>query len=453
MVRSTGRINSKRSTPCSSSRSATESKVEATTLSDPTPTRWSGAEHSSFPEALLRPFVDLRPCERGPLCAQGIEQYWLAFTDTRRPRFVLQRTLPRRFRAQLLSELGLPQYQVEDLRDVPEALRSARWNSVCEALDHWPQLTTDQQCRLVLVFHALCFYSLISSLIPDMTEREITADPDCTELAYRRASARYVLGFPDRVADYGNADLSELERIVTTAPHDHPVALNGTLKVLVHKAKIGAPVKELVAWRARAERILSTALAKSDNFTCALLQSRFYRAASFVPHRHGDRAEVVRTMDLAEREALAMAPADEAQRLLKLENLHPVIESRTKEALWLGDLNLALARAERLIDLDPYDSRVWLELGQVRLERKEYALAAEAYAAAAALGPPSSAIGRHMAGLCFRNLGQPMLAAFFFQAAIDIDSKAISPHDEIQRLPDLPAFVALKDWSLRSFEA
>src|SRR5215471_14520852 len=236
MVRSTGRINSKRSTPCSSSRSATESKVEATTLSDPTPTRWSGAEHSSFPEALLRPFVDLRPCERGPLCAQGIEQYWLAFTDTRRPRFVLQRTLPRRFRAQLLSELGLPQYQVEDPRDVPEALRSARWNSVCEALDHWPQLTTDQQCRLVLVFHALCFYSLISSLIPDMTEREITADPDCTELAYRRASARYVLGFPDRVADYGNADLSELERIVTTAPHDHPVALNGTLKVLVHKA-------------------------------------------------------------------------------------------------------------------------------------------------------------------------------------------------------------------------
>jgi tetratricopeptide (TPR) repeat protein len=157
-------------------------------------------------------------------------------------------------------------------------------------------------------------------------------------------------------------------------------------------------------------------------------------------------------MDLAEQHARAMVPADEAQQLLYLENLHPVLESRAKEALWLGDLDLALDRALRVVDVDAYDSRVWLELGQIRLRRHEPALAAEAYAVAAALGPPASAIARHMVGLCFRDLAQPHLAAFFFKAALDVDPRAISPHEEIQALPDVPALTALKEWSLETFE-
>ena len=44
-----------------------------------------------------------------------------------------------------------------------------------------------------------------------------------------------------------------------------------------------------------------------------------------------------------------------------------------------------------------------------------------------------------------------MLAAFFFKAAFEIDPLAISPHEQIQALPDLPVLAALKDWSLRSF--
>ena len=58
-----------------------------------------------------------------------------------------------------------------------------------------------------------------------------------------------------------------------------------------------------------------------------------------------------------------------------------------------------------------------------------------------------------MAGLCFRHLGQPLLAAFFFKAAVEIDTSAISSHDEIQGLPPVPVLAALKEWSLRSFEA
>jgi hypothetical protein len=157
-------------------------------------------------------------------------------------------------------------------------------------------------------------------------------------------------------------------------------------------------------------------------------------------------------MDLAERHARAMVAASDAQCLIRLENLYPVLESRTKEALWLGDLELALARAESLVDLDPYDSRAWLELGEVRLRRQEFALAAEAYATAATLGHPSRAVGLHMAGRCFDRLDQPLLAGFFFKASVEADAQAISPHDEIQRLPDVPVLRPLKDWSLQCFE-
>jgi tetratricopeptide (TPR) repeat protein len=246
--------------------------------------------------------------------------------------------------------------------------------------------------------------------------------------------------------------MSEFERIVVTAPQDEPTALNAALKLLVHKAKVGASVKELVNWRARTERILETVVARAEEFSRNLLLSRFHRAASFLPQCYGNRAEVVRSMDLAERYALAMVPTDDRQKLLFLENLHPVMESRTKEALWLGDLDLALSRALRVVDIDPYDSKTWLELGQVRLRRNESLQAAEAYAMAAILGPPASAIARHMAGHCFRDLGQPMLAAFLFASALEVDPRAISPHDQIQALPDLPALAVLKEWGLRSFE-
>jgi tetratricopeptide (TPR) repeat protein len=406
----------------------------------------------SVAEALLRPFVDLNPCERGPLCARGMEQYWIAFTDTHRPRFALQRILPSTFRAQFLEEAGLPAYHVEDPREVPAAIQSSRWRLMCEALNHWPELTTDQQCRLVLLLHGLCFYSLLSNQVHEGHEAEIISQPDQTELAYRRASARYTLGTPDRVADYGAADLSQLERIAIIASPHPAIALNAALKLLVHRAKVGSPVEEMIHWRSRAEQSIEALASTHDEFNFALLLSRFYRAAAFIPQRLGDRTEVVRMMDLAERFALAVVPVNEAQELLRLENLHPLMQSRTKEALWLGDFDLALTRAQYVINVDPYDSRTWLELGQVRLQRKEYAAAAEAYAAGAMLGPPASAIGRHMAGVCFRHLGQPLLAAFFFQGALEVDPRGISPHNEIQDLPDLPALAPLKDWSLRSFE-
>ena len=302
--------------------------------------------------ALLRPFIDLEPCRRGPHYARGLEQYWLAFVDTRRPRFVPQRILPGTFRTLFLQETGLQLYDVDDPRQLPPQLRSARWQAMCEALDAWPDLTTDRQCRLVLLLHALCFYRLIANRV-DLLDARIGSGEDSWELVYWGASAHYLLGLPDRVADYVAADLSAFERIVSAAPPHEPAAFNAALKIFTHKAKVGAPADDVALWGARSERILDAVIDKSDAFTRALLVSRFYRASAFVPQRNGDRREVVRLMDLAEQHAHAMVPVDPAQEFLYLENLHPVLQSRAKEALWLGDLDLALKRALESLNSTP----------------------------------------------------------------------------------------------------
>jgi tetratricopeptide (TPR) repeat protein len=400
-----------------------------------------------FATWLLRPYLDLGPLVVGPLYARGIEEYWRAFEDPQAPPFALQRTLLPAFRSQLIGEAGRPEYAVGDPRQLPEPLWTERWRILCDALDHWGDLAGGRRRRLMMLLHSLCIYEPVLALVPASSPRAVANDADAIELTYWRASAHYVAGIPNRVSDYAAADMSVFEAIVADAPHAVPAAFNAAVKVFVHKSKVGASLAELTRWRRRVERVHADTVNRVDDFTAGLLTSRFYRAMGFLPQHRGDRAEVVRLMDLAERHARAMKPATSAQELLYLENLHPVMESRTKEALWLGDRDLALARTLEVVELDPYDSKAWVELGQVRMLRKEWAHAAQAYLVSATLGPPASAIGRHMAGVCFRECGQDLLAAFFFKDALEIDPLGISPRDEIHRLPDTAVLGALKEWS------
>jgi tetratricopeptide (TPR) repeat protein len=404
-----------------------------------------------LPAWLLRPYIDLGPCVMGPLYARGIDEYWRAFSDPAAPPFNLQRTLPPVFRTQLLTESGQRDFLVSDPRELPPCLRSDRWSVICDALDEWGNLPPPRKRALVLLLQALCLYEPVLRLIPEFNGRPESDDPVEIELSYWRASARYVLAAPSRISDYREADVSLFEAIAVDAPHAFPAAFNSAVKLVAHKAKTGASVRDLVKWRGRLERLLADALNGVDRFTQDLLTSRFYRVVAFLPQRRRNRAEVVRVMDLAERHARRMKPCTAAQELIYLENLHPVMESRTKEALWLGNRALALKRSRQVVRLDPYDSKAWVELGQVHMARKEWEQAAEAYIAAAMLGPPASAIGRHMAGVCFRKCGLDRLAGFLFKDTLEIDALGISPHDEIRRLPNTAIFAPLKAWSLRAF--
>jgi tetratricopeptide (TPR) repeat protein len=380
-----------------------------------------------------------------------VEEAWRAFAVPGTASFTAQRALPRGFRAQLAEEAGGAPYLLSDPRELPDPARTDRWRALCEGLDRWGDLSGDQQCRLASLLHSLCLYRPLVALIPADVLEASRLGPHRVELAWWRASAEFMQTLPGRIGDHRHADLSVFEKIARHAPEAIPAGFNATALVLVHKAKTQAPMPELTEWSQRLEDALVVARRQLDPFTAELLTSRFHRGLGFLPQAAGDRAGVARAMEAAERHGRALTPMTPAQQVLCRENLHAVMESRTKEALWLDDKDLALARSRQVVELDPYDAKAWAEVGEVRFHRKEWAEAAQAYAIAAMLGPPASALGRHLAGVCLRELGQDLLAAAFFKDALEFDPLGVSPREEIRELPDVAVLDALKEWSRSTY--
>ena len=127
--------------------------------------------------------------------------------------------------------------------------------------------------------------------------------------------------------------------------------------VFVQKAKARASFAQLDDWSKRLEMAFAAVKDGENGFTAQLFRSRFYRGMGFLPQAAGDREAMIRTMDIAERQARDLASTTAAEEILYRENLHAVLESRTKEALWLNDLDLAASRAAELTWVDPYDSK------------------------------------------------------------------------------------------------
>lgn len=396
---------------------------------------------------LLRPYLDLGPLRVGPLHVISIEECWRAFADPNVPRLIPQRAMAPAFRRQLMEQAGEP-YVLTDPRQLSDSLRTERWREACSALDNWPTLSDDHRCRLAALLHSMCLYQPLLDLIPDTGFDVSRAGLDAIELAFWRASAKFMSQLPERTSKYDNAEMSIFESIAMNACSSGPSGFNSAAMVFVQKAKTRAAIEELVTWNVQFKETLSFAIDGADEFTTELFVSRFYRGTGFLSQRRGDRVALIQTMDRAEEHARRMKPSSPAQELLYRENLHAVMESRTKEALWLGDKDLALTRSLEVIKVDPYDAKAWVELGQVRYFRNEWREAAQAYGVAATLGPPAGAVGRHMAGVCLRELGLDLVAALFFKDTVESDPLGVSSREEIHTLPaEFQALNALKEWS------
>jgi tetratricopeptide (TPR) repeat protein len=400
---------------------------------------------SRFSTWLLRPYLDLGPLQIGPAHANSIEAGWRAYVDADSPLFFPQRALSPGFRVQLAEQAG-ERYALNDPRELAENLRTDRWQLLCEELELWPDLSAARKCRLSSLLHSMCLYQPLLKLIPE-DEFVASTDPWLAQLAFCRASAKFMDQLSKRISDDGVSTMGVFENIAINDSSPGPVKFNASAMVFVQKAKTHAPLPELIAWSKRFEKALAAVADGDDKFAAQLFKSRFYRGMGFLPQHAGDRSELIHTMDLAECYARDLKPATAAQEILYVENLHAVMESRTKEALWLNDVRLAESRAVEVTKVDPYDSKGWAELGQVRYFQEDWQGAAQAYVVAAMLGPPASSIGRHMAAVCLRELGLDFLAAFLFKETLEVDPFGISPRQEIFDLPNVEVLSALKEWS------
>ena len=355
----------------------------------------------------------------------------------------LQRVLPHSFRNSLLRETNLPAYRVADPCELPQELRSSRWQQLCDHLINYDCLDTQQRADVLGLLGALCLYPAITKYAHEMSASEIARGGAHEAVAYARANARFMLN-----RDYGTPyHIDEFALIAANAPMGSIARFDSQIHMIVQSARIAQDVDAVEHWSSLALDELKKTKAAHDGFTYSLLTSRYYRAAAFALRCVATGTSLLARWILLRSMRKACLNRRKCIEFLADENFYPLLQSRTKEALWLEDLDLAEDRARRVVEIDPLDPRAQIELGEVLVLKDDFEKAASAYRSAAELGPPGTAIAWFMAGQCYEKLGLVEHACGSYLSALRVDPLGIAA---VERLMDVAEHIgnhALAHWA------
>jgi tetratricopeptide (TPR) repeat protein len=347
------------------------------------------------------------------------------------------------FREFLIRETGLYQYHVENPLQLAPQLRTERWQILCEHLSHYPELSQSNQVRVIELLNSLCFRKAILEYVQPISAAEIAQNENLATLAFSRAVSNLSI-HTDRNLPY---DLKEIEVIARNAPvGGNLVRIKAGMRMVIESAKTFKDIAGAEYWREFVTHEIEAIKPSLDDFTYGFLMSVYYRAVSFVPLLHRNKEQVVAEMDLSQSYAESLKSRTQEQEIISYENENTILESRTKEALWLGDLDLAEERACKLTQRDPLDPRYWNEVGEVLLKQGRIEEAAQAYRCASRLGPPCASVACFMAGQCYQSLGEIELACDYYLSCLRYDPLSISA---VKRLSQIAADLGnekLEEW-------
>jgi tetratricopeptide (TPR) repeat protein len=271
------------------------------------------------------------------------------------------------------------------------------------------------------------------SYAPPVTAEEIAASEPVAATAFIRGTARLGL-HEDSEAEL---DTTDFEMVASHAPSGGWSAVEATYYLSAIAAKKKGDAEEVRHWSDLHRRQIEAA--DTDEHTTAKLWSRYHRVRAFVPQLTRDQVGMSAEMDLAAEWAGKMS-RDTAEREAESNVLSCALwESRTKEALVLGDLDLAEERVRLCITFAPLDPQPRLDLGHVLVERGDLEQAASAYRTAALNGPPAE-VAMFMLGQCLEQLEDLEGARDAYVSALDLDPLGVSSLEQLvgvaERLDD-----------------
>ena len=215
-------------------------------------------------------------------------------------------------------------------------------------------------------------------------------------------------------------------------------------------------VPSVAFWRRQGEAALDTfvGLSEIDEFTKALMTSRFYRAMSFLPYLSGARQQLKTDMDKWLGIARELRGGDDRTRLLAADNLFPAVETAVRTETYLGNHSQAMTLAEELAhEIDPLEPKTWLTLAELRMRSHNVIGALDAYLRAANLMIPFGRLAWFNAGQCYEKLEQPEEAVSCYLLSLALWPTGVSPLRRIHGLASGPRPVAncerLLDWVTR----
>ncbi len=210
-------------------------------------------------------------------------------------------------------------------------------------------------------------------------------------------------------------------------------------------------LERTIAWRERGFSLLKE-IERCPSFSSVesqVLASRYWRFASFVPFLRNEKNAL---LEEAERfESLAREYA--GQGLHSRENMYATLETRARIQESLGDITGAMYLLSELArDVDPLDSKVWLNLGDLREKIGDLPGAVRDFIKSARLGPPGREIAWYRAGMCLEVLGEISEAIRCHIRSLSSYPLGKSPLLEIARLSQLAGDRYLFAWACERLE-
>lgn len=334
------------------------------------------------------------------------------------------------FREVLIADTGLAAYNVQTPLDLSKELRTDRWQELCDLVGDFSGLRPYIQVKVARILNRMCFFSLTRALIAADTVNRAHQAESVSMLAWLRAFAGYKIWLDGGDTDY---DLTEFEELSKVAPVGL-AKINPLYQMVVQNVKHGGDLGATEYWQEKHAVAIEEARPDLDRHDYLMAISRSHRVAGFIPQMKRDKVGTVREMDLAEDYARQMDFGTALQRAYAKELMYPVGESRVKEALWIGDLDLALRRAIRQRDAHLLDARVWVQCGEVYVAREELEEALECFREGIRLSPPGGDTARFMAGQCLEYLGDLNAALDAYLGALRIDPLGISSAEAALRV-------------------
>ena len=454
------------------SRKATDLKSNSRELLDPfkvTSLRAASA-HSSLEELRNQgtyhryiSFWELkRSVENSPIFCNGpllALQNFMANTQPWFETLYLQRAMPSNFREELLyASSPHTHFALERLLEGTSLQflknRSDETDLLIDSFSRKEGLDTLQRSLLGRALGSLGFYKEGLEALPPINKASDWEPEDeyafCTKLFLENVFLSGLGTFNINEVEYGFNKLSHRQESLR-------MKLMLTVLAVVHYGK-KKDISSISTWRERGFKLLSLIQDCShfNLFEKTLLTSRFYRAMSYFPFLKRDDFLLRQETNYCEsnaRELFTFAD-DQKKQLLALENLFPALESVSRIYNSLGEKERAEKLMEEIIEkVDPHDSKAWIQLGDLREKRNDYAGALDAFQRAGLLQVPLGGLAWFRAGRVAEKLGDKKLAEDFYMNSLHLCPRGITPLKRLSKIATENSDDYLKAWSTVTLQA
>jgi tetratricopeptide (TPR) repeat protein len=390
------------------------------------------AEKKVFLRRILAPYGDCKNIDNAPLNAFGPS---LAFDrlqkgiDLESNFLLLQRIMPPAYRAMLAEAIDEPTWAAFSPLAIEKRLRSEEWQTVCDYVANANLLSPMILGNLTQLLLTLGYHELTLALLRPYESCPIKPDRITASLCYTFSAVRYILSIqmphyrPDDVAVVANrAEPGSRAQVLATS------------RMLMWAGRFATDIKLVEEWRNKSQEALELASLEPTSFFGAILWSRHYRAACFLPMLKKDYEKTQEELILAEKFARSAQYNDRHERILFSANLYPVLQSTNRLSLMLGDIHLALSSARQLVDIDPLYSTAAMDYALTLVQAGRSDEAFTQFDRAIVLGPPVSIFAAFSAGSLHEQQGNAAEAKAYYVLAANHDPLSPSVLTALERL-------------------